>query len=405
MTALLELATFHAAPYDPAAADYSGNKGQTIYVSKKGDDSDGSSWQKAFHTIQDALKSIPDNKGGHTVVVRPDTYAEANLYTGHPGAKGSYNLLVGDGDGKFGSGATGWVIIDTSCPGVAVRSVYVGNGYGDPPFKIIKSDLPESGFKCLDWWGTERCTQTKSTDDWDRWIFRNLYASGSECGFGWAMTNPEGAEISGIVENCVGIGRFSGACACGHIARKDEPAVFRRCYFACLDWWGDAGGVYVRAHEKSMPSYPDAVFEDCTIVSPDNALQCGYPTFEGYTRVKFKDCRLITMNFSQPRGMPGSGIICCDVAGKYLHIDFEDCTLMGFQLFGHSTQKVKGVDRAAATGEPSYSLKGKVQVYVQFEQPTPPGFKRLGLWPVETFARIAPPRTPEELESNSSPKE
>jgi hypothetical protein len=393
-TVLLQLAALQAAPWDPAAADYSGNKGRTIYVSKQGDNSDGSSWQKAFHTIQAGLSAVPDLKGGHTVIVRPDTYVEANLYTDHPGAKGSYNLLIGDCDGNFGSGATGWVIIDSSCPGVAVRSVYVGSGYGDPPFKIVQSDLPESGLKCLDWWGPQRCTQKRSTDDWDRWILRNLYATGSEGGLSWVMTNPEGAEISGIQENCVGIGRFSGTCAAGHIARKDEPIVYRHCYFACLDWWGDAGGVYVRAHEKSMPEYPDAIFEDCTIVSPDNALQVGYPKFEGYTRVKFKGCRLVTLNFSQPRGTPSSGIICCDTAGKYLHLDFEDCTLMGYQLFGHSTMKINNVADRTAEGEPSCSIKGKVQVYVQFEQSLPDGFERLGLWPVDAFAKIAPPATP-----------
>ena len=55
-----------AALCDPEAADYSGRKGKTIYVSKLGDNSDGSSWQKAFHTIQAALLALPDNRGGHT---------------------------------------------------------------------------------------------------------------------------------------------------------------------------------------------------------------------------------------------------------------------------------------------------------------------------------------------------
>ena len=381
-----------AALCDPEAADYSGHKGKTIYVSKLGDNSDGSSWQKAFHTIQAALLTLPDNRGGHTVVIRPGTYVEANLYSGHPGARGSYNLLVGDGDGRRGSGATGWVIIDTSCPGVAVRTDPTRRS-GNPTFKIIKSDLPESGLKCVDWWGPTRCDPDHSTDDWDRWIFRNLYSTGSEGGIGWCMTNPEGAEISGVMEDCVGIGRFSGTCAAGHVARKDEPVAFRHCYFANLDWWGDAGGVYVRAHEKSMPDYPDAVFEDCTIVSPDNALQVGYPGFHLYTRVKFKDCRLITLNFSQPCGTPSSGIICCDLDGKYLHVDLEDCTLMGFHVFGKSSQGNK-IASNPSTGDPSYSIKGKVQAYVQFQQPTPKGFERLGLWPVELFEQIAPPRTP-----------
>lgn len=386
----LQLATLYAAPWDPAAADYSGNKGRTIYVSKKGDNSDGSSWHKAFHTIQEGLKAIPDNKGGHTVVIRPDTYVEANLYTDHPGAKGSYNLLIGDCDGKLGSGATGWVIIDTSCPGLAVRTDPTRTGY-NPTFKIIESDQPETGLKCVDWWGPTRCSPEQSTDDWDRWILRNLYSTGSEGGIGWVMTHPEGAEISGIQENCVGIGRFAGTCVCGYVARKDEPVVLRRCYFANLDWWGDAGGVYVRAHEKSMPDYYDAVFEDCTIVSPDNALQVGFPQHQGYTRVKFKDCRLIAMNFSQPVGTPGSGIICCDIDGKYLHVDFEDCILMGYKMFGKSSSQSHKA-QGTGTTDPSFTIKGKVQAYVQFQQPLPAGFERLGLWPVEAFNCIAPPR-------------
>jgi len=78
-----------AAPWDPAAADYTGRKGTTIYVSKLGDDSDGASWEKAFHTIQKALLAVPDEKGGHRVVVRPDTYSEANLYPAAKGAEGA----------------------------------------------------------------------------------------------------------------------------------------------------------------------------------------------------------------------------------------------------------------------------------------------------------------------------
>ena len=61
-----------AASWDPGAPDYTGNKGKTIHVSKLGDNSDGSTWAKAFHTIQAALLAVPDDKGGHRVVVRPD---------------------------------------------------------------------------------------------------------------------------------------------------------------------------------------------------------------------------------------------------------------------------------------------------------------------------------------------
>ena len=141
-----------AARWDPAAADYSGHKGKTIYVSKLGDNSDGSSWRKAFHTIQAALLAVPDDQGGHQIIVRPDTYAEANLYPTFKGAQGAYNLLVGDADGKLGSGATGWVVIDSSCPGVAVRTDSRGPE-GIPCSRSSSPICPESGLKCVDWWG------------------------------------------------------------------------------------------------------------------------------------------------------------------------------------------------------------------------------------------------------------
>lgn len=66
-----------------------------LYVSKLGDNSDGLSWKTAFHTIQAALLAVPDDMGGHRVVVRPDTYAEANLYPPFKGAGEAYNELVG----------------------------------------------------------------------------------------------------------------------------------------------------------------------------------------------------------------------------------------------------------------------------------------------------------------------
>ena len=57
--------------------------GTTLYVSKLGDHSDGTSWTKAFRTIQAALDAVPDDRGGHRVIIRPDTYPEANLYPTH----------------------------------------------------------------------------------------------------------------------------------------------------------------------------------------------------------------------------------------------------------------------------------------------------------------------------------
>ena len=102
----------------------------TIHVSKRGDHSDGSSWTKAFRTIQGALARCPI-RGGHRIIVRPGTYCRGEPQTRRTrGAAGAYNLLVGDVDGRLGSGATGRVIIDS----------------GDP----------SKGFKSYDWWGPIR---------------------------------------------------------------------------------------------------------------------------------------------------------------------------------------------------------------------------------------------------------
>ena len=51
----------------------------TLYVSALGNNSDGSSWAKAYTTVQAALSAIPDDRGGHRIVIRPDTYFEAML--------------------------------------------------------------------------------------------------------------------------------------------------------------------------------------------------------------------------------------------------------------------------------------------------------------------------------------
>ena len=358
-----------------------GRQGATLYVSKFGDNSDGSTWAKAFTTVQAALSAVPDAKGGHRVIVRPDTYVEANLYPAYKGAPGEYNTLTGDYDGSLGSGARGWVIIDSGCPDKVVRTDPKGKG-GNPRFIVLDKGGPEKGLKSIDWWGPWRCDPDFSGVIWDRWTFRHLYATGSEGGMGWDMTCQPGAEFSAIVEDCVGIGRFAGACVGGHVGRAAEPVVFRRCYFCCLDWWGDAGAAYVRAHHKQMPDYPDAIFEDCTLVSPDNALECGYPGFDRYTRVKFVDCRMIALNFSQPVGTPSTGIIHTPLDGGQLQVDLEDCALMGYKVFG------------AGKGNIGYTTQGNVRAYVQFQQSIPAGFERLGLWPTELFEVIAPPAQP-----------
>ena len=369
---------------DPSGPSYVGHKGITLYVSKLGDNTTGRSWAKAFHTIQAALSAVPDALGGHRIVVRPDTYAEANLFPAHQGAAGAYNLLVGDCDGRLGSGASGWVVIDSGCPGVAVRTDPTRSS-GNPTFKIIKSDLPETGLKCVDWWGPWRCDPEYSGAIWDRWVYRNLYSTGSEGGIGWDMTCQKGVEFSVVVDNCVGIGRFAGACVMAHTPRKNEPVLFRQCHFMNLDWWGDAGGVYVRGESPAMPDSPHATFENCTIVGLDNALQAGFPGVDELnTSVRFKDCRLIILNFSQPQGTPSSGILCSGCKhGKQVHVELEDSMLMGYKVFG----ALQGDDM-------SYTLKGKVQAYVQFQQQVPKGFEALKLWPVALFDSIQPPEAP-----------
>ncbi|MCP4641453.1 MAG: hypothetical protein GY851_13510 [bacterium] len=359
----------HAAPSDPTAPDYAGHKGATVYVSKLGDNSDGSSWEKAFHTIQAGLSAVTDGQGGHTVVVRPDTYVEANLAPAAKGAAGSYNAIIGDLDGKLGSGATGWVVIDS----------------GDP----------EMGFKSWDWWSTIRASshhwphgnneETFSSIIWDRWIVRNLYTAGGDAGLFWDLTDKSGEGFTIIVEDCVGTGRAFGGGVCYPVVRPDEPSLFRNCYFLALDWVGDTAAVLVGGWEKTMPEFPHVVFEDCTLVHPDNAVAISYASH--CARAKFIDCRMIVLNFTQPEmGAKSTGIICTQGHSETgrLHVDLEDCTVAGCTVF------TLGPESEAV----SYTTKGAVQAYVQFKAPLPDGFERLGLWPVELYAQIAPPQPP-----------
>jgi hypothetical protein len=358
---------FGSSTIDPSSAGYKGRIGTTMYVSKSGNNSDGSSWKKAYNSIQAALSAIPDDKGGHIIIVRPDTYAEANLSTAWKGAKGSYNLLVGDSDGRLGSGAAGRIIIDS----------------GDP----------QKGFKSYDWWGTIRATskgwrpeyteQTFSSICWDRWILRSLYTSGGDAGFFWDLTDKSGEGFSVIVEDCVGIGRAFGGGVCYPVVRPDEPSIFRRSYFLALDWVGDTGAILVGGWEDKMPEYPHLIMEDCTLVHPDNALAMSYAS--NCVRVKAINCRFIVLNFTQPEmGGKSTGIICTQghrPKGN-LHIDLEECSLAGYSVF------TNGEDGKVV----SYTTKGKVSAYVQFTQPVPEGFERINLWPAQLFDEIAIPK-------------
>jgi len=338
-----------------------------LYVSKLGDNTDGRSWQSAFHTVQQALLAIPNDRGGHRVIVRPDTYMEANLYPAFKGADGAYNELVGDFDGSLGSGTSGWVVMDS----------------GDP----------QAGFKSYDWWGTIRSysqgwsgahtEETFSAIGWDRWALRRLYATGGDGGIFFDGTDHV-EPFSVLVEDCVSIGRAFGGGVAGVLSRTGEPITFRRCCLWALDWWGDTSGAYVRVENPAMPDRPDAVFEDCVMVGPQCSLKGGNYGFTTYMWVHVKGCRLVTLNFSQPHGTPSDGIVVSMEHGKYLKVSFEDSTLMGYKVFGSKLQQ--GTEH-----EIQYSTQGSCLAYVQFQQETPAGFHRLGHWPVDVFQHIVPP--------------
>jgi len=350
-----------------AGAAVQGRRGVTLYVSKLGDNSDGTTWAKAFRTVQAALAAVPDAKGGHRIVIRPDTYVEANLFPARKGARGAYNELIGDSDGSLGSGATGWVVLDA----------------GDPA----------KGFKSYDWWGTFRSYQkgwsakhtreTFSAIGWDRWRLSGLYATGGDGGLFWDLVDHSGEGFTVVLEDCVGIGRAFGGGFGYPSVRPGEPIVFRRCTLMNLDWWGDAGALAIGGAETAMPTAPHALFEDCTMVAPDNAVQILNPS--KHVRAHFKGCRFIVLNFSQPHGTPSTGIICCDKADtKFPHIELQDCTLAGYGVFG----------TGGRPGKIAYTTTGRVAAYVQFQQPVPKGMTRLTQWPVDLFRHLQPPEAP-----------
>ena len=282
--------------------------------------------------------------------------------------------MIGDFDGSLGSGAKGWVLLDS----------------GDP----------EKGFKSWDWWSTIRASdkhwphgnnqETFSSIVWDRWVLRNLYAAAGDAGLFWDLTNKSGKGFTVVVEDCVGTGRAFGGGVAYPTVRPDEPSVFRRCYFLALDWVGDTAAVLVGGWEKSMPEHPHVVFEDCTLVHPDNAVAVSYASH--CARAKFTGCRMIVLNFTQPEmGGQSTGIICTQghsPTGR-LHVDLQDCILAGYSVF------TPGPDSKAV----GYTTQGKVQAYVQFKSPLPEGFERLGVWPTELFSQMAPPRSPTEWKS------
>ncbi|MBT6148167.1 MAG: hypothetical protein HOH74_22220 [Gemmatimonadetes bacterium] len=341
-----------------------------LFVSKLGNDSDGSSWATAFRTVQQALCAVPDDGGGHTITIRPDTYMEANLFAAHPGTAGAPNLLVGDTDGSLGSGTSGSVVIDA----------------GDP----------KQGFKSYDWWGTLKSYKQGWSEDhtessfsaigWDRWILRGLYVTGGDGGLMWDCVDRV-EPFTVLVEDCVSMGRAFGGGVASCLSRPDEPITFRRCHLWALDWWGDTAAAYVRVENETMPAQPDVVFEDCTMVSPQCALKVGNYGFTTSSHVRVSGCRLIALNFSQPHGTPTDGLIQSVEQGRYLHVDLEHSTLVGYRVFGVTVAK----DTVAQI---QYTTRGAVQAYVQFEQEVPKGMHRLGGWPADLLADLMPSQPP-----------
>lgn len=347
------------------------NNRTNIYVSRQGDNSDGKSWETAFQTIQRGLDAVPDDQGAYRVVVRPDTYMEANLLPPFRGAKGAYNELIGDFDGAFGSGATGYVVIDASDP--------------------------QRGFKSYDWysvirayqkgWSSEHNAETVSSLAWDRWICRRLYVTGSDAGLFWDCL-AETAPFTILVEDCVSIGRAFGiGIAFGAFdpenpnTRPDEPIVFRRTWAASLDRWGDAGAAFLRSCRPTISETPEFYLDDCTLVSPDNAVENNCSEYDGSTHVALRGCRLLVMNFTQPAGTPpNTGIIRTPNDGSRYLIDLEDCQLMGCKVF--SDEKPT---------PPQYTLKGHNRVYIQYTREIPDGMEPMHGWPVELFQQMAPP--------------
>ncbi|MBM3495903.1 MAG: hypothetical protein FJX72_16500, partial [Armatimonadetes bacterium] len=338
----------------------------TLYVSKLGDHTTGRSWATAFRTIQAALDAVPAS-GGCRVVIRPDTYMEANLAPAHPGVAGAYNALLGDTDGALGGGRAGEVVIDS----------------GDPA----------KGFKSYDWWGPVRATskgwspehkdETFSAIGWDRWRLRKLYVTGGDGGLMFDCTNRV-EPFTVVVEDCVSIGRAFGGGVASCLSRPDEPIVFRRCKLWALDWWGDTAAAYVRVENQAMPDRPDVIFDDCVMVSPQCALKAGNYGFHTYSRVRAEGCRLIALNFSQPQGTPTEGAIQSVQHGKYLHVELADSAVMGYKVLGCTVAK----ETAAEIG---LTVSGSVRAYVQYQQDVPKGMLRIGHWPLDAFADLIPP--------------
>jgi hypothetical protein len=79
-----------------------------------------------------------------------------------------------------------------------------------------------------------------------------------------------------------------------------------------------------------------------------------------------------------------TGIVQSVERSRSIKIDFEDCTLSGFKVFGVKAEK-------GTENEIQYSTRGSCLAYLQFQQEVPKGFHRIGSWPAEVFRTIIPP--------------
>lgn len=95
---LINLSAGGSIRVNPLDQNYTCRKGITVYVSMYDNNTNGSSWKMGHQNIHAAFSAIPDDKDGRKVMIRPDTYEEANVFTANKGAKGAYNLIVGDTD-------------------------------------------------------------------------------------------------------------------------------------------------------------------------------------------------------------------------------------------------------------------------------------------------------------------
>ena len=87
------------------------------------------------------------------------------------------------------------------------------------------------------------------------------------------------------------------------------------------------------------------------------------------------------LNFSQPQGTPSTGIIYSDLAGKLLHVDFEDCTFMGYKVL-----------RRAQRDLFSYHHR-QHRAYVQYRQPVP-RLRAPAFLAVDVFNELIPAALP-----------